>query len=87
MAEGRDTVDWGGGGGWPGCCNTFRAPRETCEADSLGRRDEQSELTTVELTTVADTEKNQPKKELAQTTKKQKKHLQAEVLSQRPNSS
>ena len=75
------------GGGQTGCCNTFRAPRETCKAGLLGRRDEQSKLTTVELTTVTDTEKNQPKKKLAQMTKKQKKNLQAKVLSQRPNSS
>ena len=72
MAEGRDMVD---GGGQTGCCNTFRAPRETCKADSLGCRDEQSELTTVELTTVADTEKNQSKKKISTNDKETEKKL------------
>jgi hypothetical protein len=50
--------------------NDLREPEETCEADSLGHREEQSELTrvltAVELTTVADTEKkNQTKKNIS----------------------
>ena len=66
------------------CSLLLALRRETCDANSLGRKDEQSELTAIELTTAADPLSKalaMPKHE------NKKKNVHIDVLSWRPSSS